>query len=199
MIRFTPLVIFSIALAAPCPATEVITLSLELDDSQLYIRPGENYLLEFNAERELLDISDVRLHVVGTYNNSRSICWQFGNYGGGTWSYTEDAGLLISFRDAGSALCVTQHVFDPSVSEVIAYDIELAFDCTEDAPDWSFLSQGSGVVHLTGLDCNHFPSYPEVCICEHSAMVSSAELIIELGSGTAVERWNWGVLKDRYR
>jgi len=193
------LVIVASALGPPCVATEIITLPLELGTSELYIRPGDDYQYAFDAERELLDVSDVRLRVVGTYTNSRSFCWNFGNFGGGTWSYREDAGLLIELQAAETEACLTRHVFDPAGSGLTAYDFVLDLHCGDENPDWSFLSHGSGTIHLDGLACDHLPEYPEVCICEHSAMVSAAELIIELGTGVAVEAWHWGVLKDRYR
>lgn len=196
---FTALACIAVALTTPCAATEIITLPLELGASELYVRPGDDYQLAFDVERELLDVSDVRLHVVGTYTNSRSFCWNFGNFGGGVWSYREDAGLLIGLQAGETQTCVTQQVFEPVESGVTVYDFVLDLHCGDEDPDWSFLSGGSGIVHLTGLDCYHFPEYPEICICEHSAMVSSAELIIELGTGVAIETWHWGVLKDRYR
>ena len=55
MTCFTLLVIIAVALAAPCLATEVITLPPEPGDSPLYVRPGDDYRLVFNAERELLE------------------------------------------------------------------------------------------------------------------------------------------------
>jgi hypothetical protein len=195
----TILMAFAFVSATPCAATEVLTLPLELGASQLYLRPGEDYRLEFDAEYDLPDIGEVRLHLVGTYNNVRSICWDFGDFGGGTWSYSEDAGLFTSFLDEGIAVCATQHLFEPVVSEDTAYDLELVFQCGDEVADWSFLSPGSGVLQLMGLSCTHLPEFPEVCICEPSATVSSAELIIELNTGTPVETRDWGAIKSQYR
>ena len=184
--------------AIPCTAGEIITLPLELPDSPLYMsEPGYGTLLAFDAERALDDVSAVRLHVTGSYSTQRSFCWLFGGFGGGVWTYPEDAGLSMGFLDAETTLCLTRCEFAQS-DESVDFDLELGFDCGE-TPDWSFLAGGSGVVLVEGLSCEYFPSYPEVCGCDASAAVTSAVLVIELDVTVPADETSWGALKARYR
>jgi hypothetical protein len=180
-------------------AAELVTVPLDLGGETLYLLPFEVQDLAFDAGRELPDITDVRLHVTGTYGNARSICWNFGAYGGGTWTYTEDHGLVLGFVDGPDPCCLTPQVLLPAMAEVVPYERTLDFDCGADPVDWTHLADGTGVVRLTGLECEYHPSYPEVCLCEHSATVTSAELLITLGTGVAVERSDWSSIKGLCR
>jgi hypothetical protein len=180
-------------------AAEIVTVPIDAGNQPLYLLPDENHDLAFAAGRELPDISDVRLHVTGTYGNARSICWNFGDYGGGTWVYAENHGLAIALLRFSEPVCVTTQILLPEMSETVPYDRTFDFDCGSDPEDWSFLADGTGVVRLTGLGCEHSPSYPEVCLCDHSATVDSAELLITLGTGVAVARNSWTAIKGLYR
>lgn len=198
MFRYLPLVLFIAAYATTCLGEEVI-LPLDLGVPELYLRPGDDIRLDFDAASELTGITGAVLHVTGTYWNARSYCWQFGNPGGGVWSYDEEAGLSQGFVAEQELICVTEHVFAAAENEEASFDFELIFDCGSPGADWSIFAAGTGTVYLTGLDCDHFPSYPEVCICDHSAMVESATLVIQLEDQVAVEQLSWGLIKARYR
>jgi hypothetical protein len=196
---FAAMISSALFLAVPCPAAEIVKISVPLDERPLYLRPGDHLELPFNAHRALIDIVDVRLRVTGSYSNDRSVCWEFGNFGAGTWTYDGPAGLGVSILDLDARVCETSHVFPPVGENGTAFDFELSFDCGAEEPDWSFLSPGMGTIHLTGLDCEHSPVYPEICICGHSAELGSVALIVRLGSGVAASRSSWGMLKALYR
>lgn len=198
MFRYLLLVVFMAALAPFCLGEEVI-LPLDLGAPELYLRPGDDFQLDFDATSELTGITGAALQVTGTYWNARSYCWLFGNFGGGVWSYDGDAGMSQGFVTGEELICVTEHVFAAAENGEATFDFELNFDCGGPDADWSFLFAGTGAVYLTGLDCDYSPSYPEVCICDHSAMVESVTLVIQLEDQVAIEQLSWGLIKARYR
>jgi hypothetical protein len=128
----------------------------------------------------------------------RSVCWQFGNYGGGVWFHREDVGAAAYLLDAGET--------GPGATLVLASsdhpDLEsIAFDATLVLPaaDWSLLADGAGTVVLQGLDCEHFAVYPEVCICDASAALTGVALVVALDGEVPADSQTWGALKARYR
>ena len=199
MPRLLLFTVLLVAVTVPCLGGEIIQIPLDLGASELYLRPGDDIRLDFDAERELTDISGVHLHVTGTYGDYRTVCWQDGNFGAGVGLGDGVVGLSQGFVVDEHLDCVTEQVFGDTENGGATFDLELDFDCGDPDADWVFLAGGAGTVHLTGLDCGYLPPYPILCLCEASASVESATLVIQLGSLVAVEQQSWGTLKARYR
>ncbi|MCB1183320.1 hypothetical protein KDM41_07790 [bacterium] len=174
---------------------ELVTVPLDLGAPALYLDQG-GVDLAFDASRALEDVTAVRLHVTGRYPSLRVVCWQDGNFAGAQEG-DGDAGLVQALVADGTALGSAAYVFGATTDGSETFDLELEF--VTPPAGWDFLAGGLGTLRLVGLGCVEFPAYPTVCLCEHSAVVESAALEIQLGSPVATARENWGAVKARYR
>ena len=68
-----------------------------------------------------------------------------------------------------------------------------------DAPDWSFLADGTGTLVLGGLPCAYDPTHPEVCVCDPSLQILIMDLVVGLDGTVPAAPASWGALKSRYR
>ena len=80
---------------------------------------------------------------------------------------------------------LTSTVLLPAMDVITPYERELEGVCEPEPADWSFLAEGSGVLRLSGLGCEHDPVYPEVCLCDPSATVVSYFTPWGTGTGSA--------------
>ena len=185
-------------LAAATARAELVVVPLDLGETPLDLRGEERVEVPFDAGRSLAGATSVALRVVGSGRFERSVCWQFGDYGGGVWFYREDVGVVAALSVAGEVRAETSLV----VASADHPDLDqTAFDATMvlAASDWSFLADGRGTVVLEGLDCEHFAHHPEVCICDPSAALTGASLIVALDGEVPTSRRAWGALKACYR
>lgn len=181
-------------------AAEIVVVPLDLGADLLYLDSGNPVSLSFDAGRSLEDATAVSLHVVGSGRYSRLACWQDGNIGAGVNVAREDAGFAASLRvdaaDLGSASLVLPEGDEPAV-ETTAIDATLELTA---APGVD-LAAGTGTVVLTGLACSS-PSFipPNIlCVCDPSAILSEASLVVTFGTGVPVEDATWSALKADYR
>ena len=99
MIRTTALTILLLALAAAGPAgAGLVPVSVITFDDARYLDAGGTLELPFDAGRSLENVTQVGLRMTVEGYFGHSICWTFGNYGGGTWTHREDVGLTVGFR-----------------------------------------------------------------------------------------------------
>ena len=119
-------------LAAPALAAELVTVPLDLGDGALSLCDDDDFRFAFDAGRELTDVTQVSLRVTATYSVARSICWLFGNYGGGVWSYNGDVGLYVGLVDTDAVVCRTRHEFAPTAANEVV-DLELVLHCGDGA------------------------------------------------------------------
>ena len=199
MRRFCLAILTMVVFSAPGAGSgEVVEIPLELPDTPLYVRGGDRFEVGFDAGRPLSGATGVAVRLAGSGWFARSICWQFGNYGGGVWSHREDVGATASLLAAGEPVTDATLVLaagDHPDLETIDFDAALALT----AVDWSFLADGTGTVVLQGLDCAHFAVYPEVCICDMSAALTGVSLLVALDGEVPVGKATWGAFKARYR
>ena len=196
MLRLFVFALLLVAVTAPCLAEEIILIPLDLGTAELAL--GEDDIrLDFDAERELPDITGALLHVTGYYLDHRSFGWIDGNpfsYGYGDGEAGLDQGFIVGEHPE----CVTEHVFGNTEDGGATFDLELEFDCGGPDVDWAFLAGGAGTLLLRSLDC-YLPPYPFVGHCTPSAYLESATLILQMDTLVAVEHQNWGSIKARYR
>lgn len=193
------LIVMAVTLpAAGTGRAEIVTIPLELPESPCFLRGGDRVAFSFDAGRPLPGATSVALRVAGTGRFARSVCWHFGNYGGGVWFRREDVGVTAMLLDAGAARADTTLVLaadaHPDLDQ-IAFEATLVLA----GEDWSFLTDGRGSVLLDGLDCAHFAVYPEVCICDPSAALTGVSLVVALDGEVPAAARSWGALKARYR
>ncbi len=196
MLRLAVVLMFRAA--APAGA-EVVTIPLDLGEDALYLIPAETVLVGFTAAGRLEEIAGVALHVTGHYRDYRSACWQDGAIGAGVGLGDGEAGLVQGLAATGEPACVTTHVLGDTADGAATFDLLLDFACGDAETDWTFLVDGSGTVSLAGLSCGSFPPYPTICICDASAVVETAALVVTLGGQLHDEPRSWGALKATYR
>lgn len=180
------------------PAAETVTIPLALGEAPLFLGEGDAVALPFAAGRDLAGVTAAAVRLRGSGDFFRSLCWNFGDFGGGQWSYREDAGLTATLTVGGAAVATATLRFDQADQPEFAgvnFDTTLALA----AADWSALADGNGTVVLGGLDCGHFAAYPEVCVCDPSAGVLEAAFVATLDGDVPAAPAAWGALKARYR
>lgn len=191
-------VVLASLLAEAGPAAETVTIPLVLAAPPVFLGEGDAVEVPFAAGRDLAGLSAAAVRVRGSGDFFRSICWNFGDFGGGTWSYREDAGLTATVAVGGTVIATATLRFDQADHADfvgVNFDTTLALA----AGDWSALVDGNGTVVLGGLDCDHFAVYPEVCVCDPSAGVLEAALVAILDGDVPAAPSAWGAFKARYR
>lgn len=180
------------------PAAETVTIPLALTNPPVFLGDGGVAVLPFAAGRDLAGLTAAAVRVRGSGDFFRSLCWNFGDFGGGTWSYREDAGLTATVAVDGTVIATATLRFDQADHADfvgVNFDTTLALA----AEDWSALVEGNGTVVLGPLDCDHTASYPETCVCDPSAGVLEAAFVATLDDGVPAAPSAWGALKARFR
>ncbi|MFN2370038.1 MAG: hypothetical protein ABR506_02670 [Candidatus Krumholzibacteriia bacterium] len=180
------------------PAAETVSVPLPLADPPVLLGDGGIAVLPFAAGRDLAGLTAAAVRVRGSGDFIRSLCWNFGDFGGGQWTYREDAGLTATVAVDGTVIATATLRFaqaDHPDFVGVNFDSTLVFA----AGDWSALADGNGTVVLGGLDCHHAASYPEACACEPSAGVLEAAFVATLDGDLPAAPAAWGALKARFR
>ncbi|MFN2371997.1 MAG: hypothetical protein ABR506_12715, partial [Candidatus Krumholzibacteriia bacterium] len=95
-VRLLLVLALAAGLEEAAPAAETVTVPLPLADPPVFLGEGDAVELPFAAGRDLAGLSAAAVRVRGSGDFFRSICWNFGDFGGGQWSYREDAGLTAT-------------------------------------------------------------------------------------------------------
>lgn len=186
------------AMTVPAGAAETVTIPLALTNPPVFLGDGGVAVLPFAAGRDLAGLTAAAVRVRGAGDFIRSFCWNFGDFGGGQWSYREDAGLTATVEVGGTVIATATLRFDKADHPDfvgVNFDTTLALA----AGDWSALVDGNGTVVLGGLDCHHAAVYPETCVCDPSAGVLEAAFVATLDGGLPAAPAAWGAFKARYR
>lgn len=183
--------------AAPLRAG-IVTVPLELGEVPWFLQAGEVVLLPFDAGRPLENVSQVGVHVTGAGTYNRDFCWNEGDFGGGVWYHRDVLGLVAGLQQGGTLLAATTLCYDPADHPAdIGVNLDLVLVLTGD--DWNCLADGTGTVALRGLACEYLPSYPEVCVCDESMVLTAVDLVVATDGSLPTAPSTWGAVKARYR
>ncbi|MBE0565105.1 MAG: hypothetical protein IH621_04045 [Krumholzibacteria bacterium] len=192
------IILLAAAAATAVGAAELVPVPLDLGEPPLFIQAGETASVPFDAGRPLEGMTGGAVALRGSGDFLRTICWTFGGYGGGQWLRREDEGLTVALK-AGDTV-VAEATLRYAEADYPGF-VGVNFDTTLvlAADDWSALAGGTGTIVFGPLDCDYFPSYPEVCICDPSAGLLEATFVATVGDGVPVVPAAWGAVKARYR
>lgn len=197
MRRMLTVAVAAMLCAAPLRAG-IITVPLELGEIPWFLQAGEVVLLPFDAGRPLVNVSQVGVHLTGAGTFNRNFCWNEGDFGGGVWYHRDVLGLEAGLKQGSTLLAGTTLSYDPAVHPAdIGVNLDLVL--VLDGDDWSCLADGTGTVALRGLECGYFPSYPEVCVCDESMVLTAVSLVVATDGSLPAAPAAWGAFKARYR